>query len=157
MKQSDPIPLPKSHVHHSASEREIDSLAYLAELRDTRMFELIIDGMQSQCLRNGGQFHPLSQKSLVGIMHTKNAEDDALFAQRRQGGRQVFANASNIVPSTEEYHNESGVHCSRSRRRQSDSSMSLDSSFICIASSTTASTVQYVIDQDDDCIFRFEL
>ena len=82
MKQSDPIPLPKSHVHRSASEREIDSLAYLAELRDTRMFELIIDGMQSQCLRNGGQFDPLSQKSLVGIMHTKNAEDDALFAQR---------------------------------------------------------------------------
>ncbi len=54
-----------------------------AEYDDVRMYARLVVGMQSQiqreCLENGGVVHPLSQKSLQGVVKTKQANDEELM------------------------------------------------------------------------------
>ncbi len=54
-----------------------------AEYDDVRMYARLVVGMQSQiqreCLVNGGVVHPLSQKSLQGVVKTKQANDEELM------------------------------------------------------------------------------
>jgi len=53
-----------------------------AEYDDVRMYARLVVGMQSQIQRdfqtNGGVIHPLSKKSLQGIVRTKQANDEEL-------------------------------------------------------------------------------
>mmetsp|Transcript_14086 Transcript_14086/g.21165 ORF Transcript_14086/g.21165 Transcript_14086/m.21165 type:complete len:249 (-) Transcript_14086:310-1056(-) len=77
------IPLPKSHIHRTPSELQLADDMRRAEYDDVRMYARLVVGMQSQiqreCLENGGVVHPLSQKSLQGVVKTKQANDEELM------------------------------------------------------------------------------
>eukprot|EP00573_Skeletonema_grethae_P000465 CAMPEP_0201686874 /NCGR_PEP_ID=MMETSP0578-20130828/1156_1 /ASSEMBLY_ACC=CAM_ASM_000663 /TAXON_ID=267565 /ORGANISM="Skeletonema grethea, Strain CCMP 1804" /LENGTH=191 /DNA_ID=CAMNT_0048170979 /DNA_START=325 /DNA_END=900 /DNA_ORIENTATION=- len=77
------IPLPKSHIHRTPSELQLADEMRRAEYNDVRMYARLVVGMQSQiqreCLENGGVVHPLSQKSLQGVVKTKQANDEELM------------------------------------------------------------------------------
>jgi hypothetical protein len=77
------IPLPKSHIHRTPSELQLADDMRRAEYDDVRMYARLVVGMQSQiqreCLVNGGVVHPLSQKSLQGVVKTKQANDEELM------------------------------------------------------------------------------
>lgn len=76
------IPLPKSHIHRTPSELQLADETRRAEYDDVRMYARLVVGMQSQITRdyhtNGGVIHPLSKKSLAGIVKTKHADDEEL-------------------------------------------------------------------------------
>ena len=77
------IPLPKSHIHRTPSELQLADDMRRAEYEDVRMYARLVVGMQNQiqreCLVNGGVVHPLSQKSLQGVLKTKQANDEELM------------------------------------------------------------------------------
>ncbi|KAL7493228.1 hypothetical protein ACHAWT_002590 [Skeletonema menzelii] len=77
------IPLPKSHIHRTPSELQLADDMRRAEYDDVRMYARLVVGMQTQiqreCLENGGVVHPLSQKSLQGVVKTKQANDEELM------------------------------------------------------------------------------
>ena len=77
------IPLPKSHIHRTPSELQLADDMRRAEYDDVRMYARLVVGMQSQiqreCLVNGGVVNPLSQKSLQGVVKTKQANDEELM------------------------------------------------------------------------------
>eukprot|EP00571_Detonula_confervacea_P003335 CAMPEP_0172326560 /NCGR_PEP_ID=MMETSP1058-20130122/56911_1 /TAXON_ID=83371 /ORGANISM="Detonula confervacea, Strain CCMP 353" /LENGTH=180 /DNA_ID=CAMNT_0013043373 /DNA_START=156 /DNA_END=698 /DNA_ORIENTATION=- len=76
------IPLPKTHIHRTPSELQMADEVRRAEYDDVRMYARLVVGMQSQIQRgfqtNGGVVHPLSKKSLQGVVRTKQANDDEL-------------------------------------------------------------------------------
>jgi len=76
---SAPIPLPKSHIHRTPSELELEALTLRAEYEDVRMYSRLVCGMynqmQQQCFASGGCVHPLSNKSIQSIVKTKMARD----------------------------------------------------------------------------------
>ena len=77
------IPLPKSHIHRTPSELQLADDMRRAEYEDVRMYARLVVGMQNQiqreCLVNGGVVHPLSQKSLQGVLKTKQANYEELM------------------------------------------------------------------------------
>ncbi|KAL7539685.1 hypothetical protein ACHAXR_009489 [Thalassiosira sp. AJA248-18] len=76
------IPLPKTHIQRTPSELQLADEVRRAEYDDVRMYARLVVGMQSQIHRdyqtNGGVVHPLSKKSLQGIVKTKQAGDEEL-------------------------------------------------------------------------------
>lgn len=76
------IPLPKSHIRRTPSEIQMADEVRRAEHDDVRMYARLVVGMQSQIQRdyatNGGMIHPLSKKSLQGVVRTKAANDAEL-------------------------------------------------------------------------------
>jgi len=73
-----PISLPKTHIHRTQSELELEGLNLQAEHKDYVMFLRLLGGMHDQMrhrVSTCGQVdvHPLSQKSLNGIIKTKQA------------------------------------------------------------------------------------
>ena len=79
---SNTIPLPRSHICRTPSEIQLADEICRAEHDDVRMYARLVVGMQTQIQRdyfaNGGIIHPLSKKSLQGIVKTKQANDEDL-------------------------------------------------------------------------------
>ena len=79
---SSSIPIPKSHIHRTPSELQLADEVRRAEIDDVRMYARLLTGMQHQLQRefraNGGVVHPLSKKSLQGIVKTKHATYDEI-------------------------------------------------------------------------------
>ena len=71
------IPLPKSHIHRTPSELQLDDDVRRAEHQDVRMYARLVVGMQSQC-QVSGYVHPLTRKSLQDILRTRQANDKEL-------------------------------------------------------------------------------
>jgi len=76
------IPLPTTHIHRTPSELQFADEVRRAEYDDVRMYARLVVGMQNQISRdfraNGGVVHPLSRKSLQGVVRTKQARYDEL-------------------------------------------------------------------------------
>ena len=73
-----PISLPESHIQRTQSELELESMNLLAEHKDVRMYARLLCGMHDQirhrvCASGKVDVHPLSRKSLDGIIKTKLA------------------------------------------------------------------------------------
>lgn len=81
---SSPISLPKSHIRRTRSELQLAAEIRHAKEVDIRMYIRLVVGIKSQIQRNsasGDQVHPLSRKSLQGIIRTKMADDQELEHQ----------------------------------------------------------------------------
>jgi len=95
---SAPISFPKSHIHRTPSELQLADEERKAEGHDVRMYARLVYGMQSRAMMHaarssggygggGGGYdanhpyniHPLTQKSLMGVVSTKNARDEELL------------------------------------------------------------------------------
>ncbi|KAL3823675.1 hypothetical protein ACHAXA_009780 [Cyclostephanos tholiformis] len=76
------IPIPKTHIHRTHSELQLADEIRRAEYDDVRMYARLVVGMQRQIQRdyitNGGIVHPLSRKSLQGVVRTKQVKYDEL-------------------------------------------------------------------------------
>mmetsp|Transcript_24235 Transcript_24235/g.50106 ORF Transcript_24235/g.50106 Transcript_24235/m.50106 type:complete len:240 (+) Transcript_24235:233-952(+) len=83
---SSSIPLPKSHIHRTPSELQLADDMRTAEYQDVRMYARLVVGMQSQCLASG-YVHPLSRKSLQGVIQTKQANIDEGAMNNHEGTR----------------------------------------------------------------------
>ena len=85
------IPLPKTHIRRTPSELQLADEVQRAEYDDVRMYTRLVVGMQSQIQRdyhsNGGVVHPLSKKSLQGVVRTKQAKYDELDGGEAGRGR----------------------------------------------------------------------
>ena len=90
------IPLPKTHIHRTPSELQLADEVQRAEYDDFRMYARLVIGMQNQILRdycaNGGVVHPLSKKSLQGVVRTKQAMYDELDGEREDYDRDFYHN-----------------------------------------------------------------
>lgn len=84
---SSPIALPPSHIHRTHSELELELMMLRAEDVDAEMYSRLLGGIYSQirtrCFNSGGYVHPLSHKSLQGIMKTK-MDTDVVFKSEHQ-------------------------------------------------------------------------
>mmetsp|Transcript_31167 Transcript_31167/g.57034 ORF Transcript_31167/g.57034 Transcript_31167/m.57034 type:complete len:251 (+) Transcript_31167:1-753(+) len=88
---STPISLPTSHIRRTTSELRLEALTIRAEDQDVKMYSRLLSGMQHQiqnryCASGGDgghdeDAHPLSIKSIHGIMTTKLANDRDLETQ----------------------------------------------------------------------------
>mmetsp|Transcript_22346 Transcript_22346/g.42191 ORF Transcript_22346/g.42191 Transcript_22346/m.42191 type:complete len:187 (+) Transcript_22346:110-670(+) len=103
---SSTIPLPRSHIHRTPSEIQLADEVRRAEHDDVRMYARLVVGMQSQIQRdyhtNGGVIHPLSKKSLQGVVKTKLANDEDL---KKLDGRHEDDWETSFIP--EEQHEDS--------------------------------------------------
>jgi len=95
---SNSIPIPKSHIHRTPSELQLADEVRRAEYDDVRMYARLLTGMQYQLQRdyraNGGVVHPLSKKSLQGIVKTKHAtydemDGELLYIEDTENSRQA--------------------------------------------------------------------
>ena len=81
------IPLPTTHIQRTPSELQFADEVRRAEYDDVRMYARLVVGMQNQISRdfrdNGGVVHPLSRKSLQGVVRTKQARYDELDAENQ--------------------------------------------------------------------------
>ncbi|KAL3803915.1 hypothetical protein ACHAW5_010685 [Stephanodiscus triporus] len=73
-----PISMPKTHINRTQSELELEGANLQAEHQDYLMFFRLLSGMHDQMrhrVSTCGQVdvHPLSQKSLDGVIKTKQA------------------------------------------------------------------------------------
>ena len=88
------IPLPKTHIHRTPSELQLADEVRRAECDDVRMYARLVVGMQNQIQRdycaNGGVVHPLSKKSLMGVVRTKQARYDELDGEREDDDRDYY-------------------------------------------------------------------
>lgn len=79
---SAPISLPKTHIKRTPSELQLEALTLRAEDEDTRMYSRLFCGMRDQirrrCITSDEDVHPLSRKSLSGVISTKLAKDQEL-------------------------------------------------------------------------------
>ena len=84
------IPLPKTHIHRTPSELQLADEVRRAEYDDVRMYARLVVGMQSQIQReyqvNGGVIHPLSKKSLAGVVKTKQKKEEELEDMNEEEG-----------------------------------------------------------------------
>ena len=80
----DSIPIPRSHVRRTRSEIQLAEETRRAEDVDAQMFARIVAGLQLQFHKNKGAVHPLSQRSLEGVVRTKGASHEDL-ARRGEG------------------------------------------------------------------------
>ena len=147
------IPLPKSHIHRTPSELQLADDMRRAEYDDVRMYARLVVGMQSQiqrhCLVNGGVVNPLSQKSLQGVLKTKQANDEELM----------------MMHDHRHHHSGWGVDCIDEQDEHSLEGMTSSSSQGGGAGQAIdASTKSYLTsscdddDQDaDGCVFNIEL
>ena len=83
---SAPISLPKSHISRTQSEIQLEALTLRAADEDVRMYWRLLSGMQNQIRHRSDasgddDVHPLSRKSLQGIVNTKRANYQDLTPQ----------------------------------------------------------------------------
>ncbi|KAL9187413.1 hypothetical protein ACHAXT_001516 [Thalassiosira profunda] len=93
---SSAVPLPKTHIHRTPSELQLADDVRRAEYDDVRMYARLVVGMQGQMQRGcqpGGAVHPLSKKSLAGVVRTKQA-DDAELTKLEEDGAAAAVDAS---------------------------------------------------------------
>ena len=73
------IPIPRSHnIRHTRSDIQLAEETLRAEQDDKRMFARIMAGLQLQYSEHRGILHPLSRKSLQGIVRTAQASHEEL-------------------------------------------------------------------------------
>lgn len=92
--QSAPISLPETHIHRTRSELQLEADTLCAEYKDDVMYCRLMTGMHSQiqrrCMTSGGNgkvsVHPLSWKSMNGIVKTKKSNDHELEQQQHDHG-----------------------------------------------------------------------
>ena len=92
--QSAPISLPETHMHRTHSELQLEDDTLYAEYKDDVMYCRLMTGMRSQiqrqCMTSGGNekvsVHPLSWKSMNGIVKTKQSNDHELEQQQHDDG-----------------------------------------------------------------------
>lgn len=85
---SKPVKIPASHIRRTPSELLLEELTLHAEWEDARMYSRLVCGMYDQLRRRSAVsgeedgdinvMHPLSRKSLQGIVKTKHACDQEL-------------------------------------------------------------------------------
>jgi hypothetical protein len=80
---SSSIPLPRSHIHRTPSEIKLAEEVLRAEYDDVRMYARIVGGFQSQCYGSRGLVHPLSLRSLEGVVRTMHASHEELAQRER--------------------------------------------------------------------------
>lgn len=88
---SAPISLPETHIKRTHSELQFDADTLHAEHKDVVMYSRLMTGMhnqiQRQCATSGENgtvnVHPLSWKSIHGIVRTKQANDQELEQQHQ--------------------------------------------------------------------------
>eukprot|EP00571_Detonula_confervacea_P015174 CAMPEP_0172297234 /NCGR_PEP_ID=MMETSP1058-20130122/332_1 /TAXON_ID=83371 /ORGANISM="Detonula confervacea, Strain CCMP 353" /LENGTH=217 /DNA_ID=CAMNT_0013006359 /DNA_START=416 /DNA_END=1069 /DNA_ORIENTATION=- len=88
---SAPISLPRSHIHRTPSEIRLESLTLRAEHEDVRMYSRLLCGMKEQIRHRSfasgdDGVHPLSRKSLQGIVNTKLVNDQELEEENLHDG-----------------------------------------------------------------------
>mmetsp|Transcript_24227 Transcript_24227/g.58529 ORF Transcript_24227/g.58529 Transcript_24227/m.58529 type:complete len:204 (-) Transcript_24227:302-913(-) len=80
------IPIPRSHVRRTQSEVQLADEVRRAEHNDVRMYTRLVAGMLRRDLgangQGGGTVHPLSEKSLRGVVRTMRANDKELFERK---------------------------------------------------------------------------
>ncbi|KAL3785316.1 hypothetical protein HJC23_008880 [Cyclotella cryptica] len=67
---SDPIRLPESHIHRTPSELQLAQELIKADFRDERMYTRLVNGMLLHYDDDEHSMHPLTVKSLKGLMST---------------------------------------------------------------------------------------
>ena len=152
---SAPIPLPKSHPTLTRTWSEIELAAEVdrAEHHDAQMYARLVVGMRSQ-IQRGGHVHPLSRKSLQGIIRTKMADDQELENQELLNDY--------IEDSDDDGDGWSMSHTSidglSSRSSSPLSSLASQGSKDSLSSMIRASNETEDDDEtEDDCIFNLEL
>jgi hypothetical protein len=91
---SAPISLPETHIQRTHSELQFDADTLNAEYKDVVMYSRLMTGMHNQiqrrCTTSGENgtvnVHPLSWKSMRGIIKTKQANDQELEQQQHDDG-----------------------------------------------------------------------
>ena len=91
---SDPISFPETHIQRTRSELQLEADTLHAEYKDVVMYSRLMTGMHSQiqrrCMISGengeASVHPLSWKSIHGIVKTKQANDHELEQQQHDDG-----------------------------------------------------------------------
>lgn len=91
---SAPISLPETHIKRTRSELQFEADTLHAEYKDVVMYSRLMTGMHNQIQRqyatsgeNGTvNVHPLSWKSMHGIVRTKQANDHELEQQQHDDG-----------------------------------------------------------------------
>jgi hypothetical protein len=139
---SDSIPLPKSHIHLTPSDLQLADDMLRAEYYDDQMFMRLFVGMESQILReysDNGVVHPLTLKSWIGLVKTKQANDEDLM--RMHDHQRTHRNHSAVKE----------MMTSSSSQRGAGYQASMDTSTKSILHESSGN------DQDDeDCIFNLE-
>lgn len=155
------IPLPKSHIHRTPSELQLADDMRRAEYDDVRMYARLVVGMQSQiqreCLVNGGVVHPLSQKSLQGVLKTKQANDEELMTMHDHQHTHHSHHSDpggwgfNCIEEQDENAVEEMMTSTSSQAGGAGHNASMDAS-------TRSFLASSCDDQDvDDCVFNLEL
>jgi len=67
---SAPIRLPESHIHRTPSELQLAQEQIKADFFDGRMYARLIYGMSHHCDEEERSMHPLTAKSLRGVVNT---------------------------------------------------------------------------------------
>ena len=141
------IPLPKSHIHRTPSELQLADDMRRAEYDDVRMYARLVVGMQSQC-QVSGYVHPLTSKSLEGVVKTKQANDEELerIKEGEKGEKKPEEHHHhNQVESTSVDDSRPWSMLTQPRKSNSDDSMS------------THLSMKKVGEEEDDCVFSLEL
>mmetsp|Transcript_6241 Transcript_6241/g.13599 ORF Transcript_6241/g.13599 Transcript_6241/m.13599 type:complete len:193 (-) Transcript_6241:321-899(-) len=149
---SSTIPLPRSHIHRTPSEIQLADEVRRAEHDDVRMYARLVVGMQSQIQRdyytNGGVIHPLSKKSLQGVVKTKHANDEDL---KKLDGENEDDWETSFIP--EEQHEDScSVMSPWSTLTQRPPPKSESD-----ASLSTHGSMKNQEEEEDECVFSLEL
>lgn len=150
------IPLPKTHIHRTPSELQLADETRRAEYDDVRMYARLVVGMQSQIQRdyhsNGGVIHPLSKKSLAGVVKTKQANDDELGkkVEEEEGGWEMTHIEEEVLLDSTETSSSVTSPWSVAAQRPLGSKSSSDNSL-----STRGSMKLGLV--EDDAIFSLEL
>ena len=121
----------------------------VAEHDDVRMYARLVVGMQSQIQReyraNGGVIHPLSKKSLQGVVRTKHANDEDL--KRLDGENEDVWEASYVVEADSDSVASPWSTLTQMPPCKSESDGSL----------STHGSMKHEEEEYDDCVFCLEL
>jgi hypothetical protein len=71
---SSPIRLPKSHIHRTPSEIQLAQELIKADYCERQMYARLVYGMSHHCEQKESEMHPLTVKSLRGVVNTHNQE-----------------------------------------------------------------------------------
>lgn len=145
------IPLPASHIRRTPSELQLVDETRRAEYDDVRMYARLVVGMQSQCVGRG-YVHPLSKKSLAGVVRTKQTDHDDLektlnsydqdYYDQDDGGWEMNL----IDEDQDENSSENSLWSTRPpSKSESDGSLS------------TRESIRNFGEDDDECVFSLEL
>ena len=153
MPTSAPISLPKTHIHRTPSDIQLAADTLRAEYRDVAMYSRLMTGMHNQiqhrCLASGNgdaDVHPMSWKSMQGIVKTKQANDYDLEQHDDNDDDDGWGMTYSLIDEETE-------HCSITSSQESDppSRQALNDSFTTLLSDIESG------DLEDDCLFSLEL